>query len=230
TAVLAATVITLSIGLSQAVWQRAAAQTADAVAIDADDIGGVVTGPRGPEAGVWVIAETSDLPTKFARIVVTDDRGRYLIPDLPKANYDVWVRGYGLVDSAPVKSAPGKHLNLTARVAPDARAAAQYYPAGYWFSLMHVPEKTEFPGTGANGIAPAMKTQQDWLRNLKSGTCWACHALGTKTTREIPAEIRNMPRNDAWQRRILSGQAGGNMMQGMSAFGIQRALTMFSDW
>ncbi|MFY9897381.1 MAG: hypothetical protein WAK67_06260, partial [Xanthobacteraceae bacterium] len=37
------------------------AQTA--VAIDADDIGGVVTGPHGPEAGVWVIAETRDLPT-----------------------------------------------------------------------------------------------------------------------------------------------------------------------
>ena len=73
------------------------AQTA--VAIDADDIGGVVTGPKGPEAGVWVIAETRELPTRLAKIVVADDRGRYLIPDLPKANYDVWVRGYGLVDS-----------------------------------------------------------------------------------------------------------------------------------
>jgi hypothetical protein len=210
--------------------QATAAQSTATVAIDADDIGGVVTGPKGPEAGVWVVAETSDLPTKFARIVVTDDRGRYLIPDLPKANYDVWVRGYGLVDSAHVKGAPGKALNLTAQVAPDARTAAQYYPAGYWFSLMQVPAKSEFPGTGANGIAAGMKTQQDWLRNLKSGTCWACHALGTKWTREIPTEIRNMSRNDAWQRRILSGQAGGNMMQGMSAFGIQRALTMFADW
>ena len=73
--------------------------TADAVRVDQDDVGGVVTGPKGPEAGVWVIAETTDLPTKFARIVVTDDRGRYLLPDLPKANYAVWVRGYGLVDS-----------------------------------------------------------------------------------------------------------------------------------
>src|SRR3954462_13124680 len=88
------------------------------VTIDADDIGGVVTGPGGPEAGVWVIAETGDLPTKFARIVVTDVRGRYVIPDLPKANYEIWVRGYGLVDSAHVKSAPGQHLNLTAAIAP----------------------------------------------------------------------------------------------------------------
>src|SRR5213596_2911086 len=110
------------------------------VRIDTDDIGGVVSGPAGPEAGVWVIAETTELPTKFARIVVTDDRGRYLIPDLPKATYDVWVRGYGLVDSRHVRAAAGKTLNLTAVIAPDARAAAQYYPAGYWLSLMQVPE------------------------------------------------------------------------------------------
>src|ERR687897_230989 len=84
--------------------------------IDRDDIAGVVTGARGPEAGVWVVAETSDLPTKFAKIVVTDDRGRYLLPDLPKARYDVWVRGYGLVDSPKVDSVPGKALNLTAVV------------------------------------------------------------------------------------------------------------------
>src|SRR5207249_6916223 len=105
----------------------------DVVRIDDDDIGGVVTGPNGPEAGVWVIAETSDLPTKFVRIVVTDDRGRYVIPDLPKATYSVWVRGYGLVDSPKQRATPGRTLNLAAVAAPDARAAAQYYPAGYWF-------------------------------------------------------------------------------------------------
>src|SRR6478672_4479830 len=88
------------------------------VAIDADDVGGVVTSAKGPEAGVWVIAETSDLPTKFVKIVVTDDRGRYVLPDLPKATYNVWVRGYGLVDSPKVQTAPGKTLNLTAVVAP----------------------------------------------------------------------------------------------------------------
>src|SRR6267142_4060912 len=107
-----------------------------AVTIGAGDLGGVVTGASGPEAGVWVIAETTDLPTKFAKIVVTDDQGRYAIPELPAANYDVWVRGYGLVDSPKAKSAPGKTLNLTAVVAPTAQAAAHYYPAGHWFSLL----------------------------------------------------------------------------------------------
>src|SRR3990172_4786749 len=88
--------------------------TGEAVRIDNDDLGGVVSSAKGPEAGVWVIAETTDLPIKFVRIVVTDDRGRYLVPDLPKANYKVWVRGYGLVDSPPVQAAPGKIVNLTA--------------------------------------------------------------------------------------------------------------------
>src|SRR5450432_3641668 len=88
----------------------ARAQQADAaqVAIDNDDIGGVVRGPNGPEAGVWVIAETHDLPVRYIKIVVTDDQGRYVIPDLPRARYAVWVRGYGLVDSAKSTSEPGK--------------------------------------------------------------------------------------------------------------------------
>ena len=87
-----------------------------AVPIDNDDLGGLVSSAKGPEAGVWVIAETTDLPTKFVKIVVTDDRGRYLIPDLPAATYNVWVRGYGLVDSPKIRTAPGKNINLTAVV------------------------------------------------------------------------------------------------------------------
>ena len=92
--------------------------------VGATDIGGVAASASGPEAGVWVIAETTDLPTKFAKVVVTDQQGRYLIPDLPKASYNIWVRGYGLVDSPKVQSAPGRVLNLTAVAAPNARAAA----------------------------------------------------------------------------------------------------------
>src|ERR1700676_5207635 len=77
-----------------------------AAAGTSDYIEGVVTSAKGPEAGVWVIAETAELPTKFAKMVVTDDQGRYVLPELSKANYQVFVRGYGLVDSARVSGRP----------------------------------------------------------------------------------------------------------------------------
>src|SRR5687768_9586208 len=204
-----------------------------AVAIDADDLGGVVTSSKGPEAGVWVIAETTELPTKFAKIAVTDDRGRYLIPDLPKATYSVWVRGYGLVDSPKVRAAAGRALNLTATLAPDARAAAEYYPAGYWWSMLRVPDKTEFPGTGpsGNGISPNIQTQAQWLRQIKSGGCWACHQLGNKATREIPKALGTFATSTAaWERRIQAGQAGSNMVSGVTQLGGPRAHAIFADW
>src|SRR6266702_1361298 len=109
------------------------------VTIKPNAIGGTVIGPKGPEAGVWVIAETTGLPTKYAKIVVTNDQGRFVIPDLPTANYQVWVRGYGLVDSPKMRAKPGQQLNLTAVPAPNERAAAQYYPAIYWYAMMNIP-------------------------------------------------------------------------------------------
>src|ERR1700730_12087803 len=111
----------------------AAQQAADpAIHIGARDLGGVVTGKNGPEAGVWVIAETTGLSTAFAKIVVTDDQARYVNPDLPQANYDIWVRGYGLVDSPRVITTPGKIINLKALPAPNAATGSEYYPAVYW--------------------------------------------------------------------------------------------------
>lgn len=214
--------------------KMSAQQSADeAIHIDNDDIGGVVGSTRGPEAGVWVIAETTGLPTKFVKIVVTDDRGRYVLPDLPKANYSVWVRGYGLVDSPKIQAAPGKILNLTALVAPNAHAAAQYYPASYWFSLLRVPDKSEFPGTGptGNGISPTIKSQAQWLEMVKTDSCWSCHQLGTKATREISKNLGTFDSTAlAWRRRIQSGQAGSAMTAGIGRLGAERALAMFADW
>src|SRR5438874_2318132 len=205
----------------------------EAISIGSDDIGGVVTSSNGPEAGVWVIAETADLPTKFVKIVVTDDRGRYLLPQLPKANYKVWVRGYGLVDSLLVQTTPGKAVNLTAAVAPNSRAAAEYYPAIYWFSLLRVPDKSQFPGTGpkGNGIPENMKSQGQWLHFLKTDSCWSCHQMGDKATREIPKSLGHFDLSTAaWARRLLSGQAGNNMINGLGQLGPERALPMFADW
>src|SRR5580704_16521168 len=126
---------------------HAHARPAAELNIGPDEIGGVVASTKGPEAGVWVIAETTDLPTRYIKEVVTNDRGQYLIPDLPKARYQVWARGYGLIDSPKVSAEPGKTVDLKPEVAPDERAAAHYYPANYWYALMTVPAANEFPGT-----------------------------------------------------------------------------------
>ena len=209
---------------------RPAASQAGAVRVDANDIGGVVASARGPEAGVWVIAETRDLPTGFRKIVVTDDAGRYLVPDLPPGAYSLWVRGYGLVDSARTSSAPGAVVNLTAVVAPTPRAAAQYYPANYWFSMFQMPKPDLFPGTGAqgNGIPESARTQAEYVGQLKAG-CSVCHQMGSKATREMPASLVLAETSlGAWDRRVASGAMGGGMSGGFRRFGPHRAA--FAEW
>jgi hypothetical protein len=209
-----------------------AQQPGRSVAIDDDDIGGVVTSAKGPEAGVWVIAETTSTGTKLRKIVATDDAGRYVVPDLPRGTYSVWVRGYGLSDSKPVTARPGQQLNLQAVVAGTPQAAAAVYPANYWYSLIRIPDKSEFPGTGpkGNGIAPAMRSQADWISQMKDG-CQLCHQMGNRATREfvrpIPGAVSS---HDAWDRRVRAGQRGPQMSGALDRFGRERALAMFSDW
>jgi len=208
------------------------AQQSAAVTIDGDDIGGVVTSPSGPEAGVWVIAETTDLPTRFAKMVVTDDKGRYVIPDLPKASYTVWVRGYGLVDSPKVAGTPGKLLNLTATLAPTPAAAAEYYPGMYWYSMLKIPAESEFPGTGpkGNGIPPFLKNQHAWIDTIKN-SCQSCHALGSKGVRTLSPKLGSFKNShEAWERRLQSGQAMANMAITLGRLGPDKAIDLFSDW
>jgi len=209
-----------------------AAPAAAAVKIGATDLGGVVSGPSGPEAGVWVIAETSDLPTKFTKMVVTDDQGRFVIPELPKANYQVWVRGYGLVDSNKVQSTPGKLLTLTAIPAPTAAAAAEYYPGMYWYSMLKIPPVSDFPGTGekGNGIPEVMKTQAYWIDTVKN-SCQSCHALGSAWIRHGPKGLGPMESSfHGWARRTQSGQAMLNMALTLGRIGPEKGLKLFADW
>ena len=182
--------------------------------IDADDIGGIVTSAAGSEAGVWVIAETMDLPTRFIRIVSTDDDGQYVLPDLPEATYEVFVRGYGLVDSERVNGTPGQMLNLDAVVAPDAVAAAQVYPAAWWLSMMELPE-----GDLSH-------------RELGSSVtgCMNCHQVGNKATREILPGILSESDShfDAWDQRVQMGPMGAGMNGMYRRLGPQRE--MFANW
>jgi hypothetical protein len=209
------------------------AQQTSRITIGDGDIGGMVTGPNGPEAGVWVIAETNSLPTKFAKMVVTDDQGRYVLPQLPKAKYTVWVRGYGLIDSRKVESEPGRMLDLTAVPAPNAAAAAEYYPAIYWWSMLHIPEKSRFPGTGANGngIPTNLGSQAAWLAALKTDGCVGCHQVGNKATRTISEALGRFDSSyAAWVRRVQSGQASTTMARDIGHLNTELALKFFADW
>jgi hypothetical protein len=198
-----------------------------AVAIDADDIGGVVTSTNGPEAGVWVIAETRDLQVRYIKSVVTDDRGRFVVPDLPKANYTVWARGYGLVDGPKVTTAPGKVVNLTATLAPNDAAAAEYYPAIYWFSMLKIPGAADF---GGEGRIPKGITQSAWLNQMKNNGCVGCHQLGQKSTRTIPQAFGTFNSSSAaWLRRVSSGQSGQQMTEQLLSLGPLGA-QLLGDW
>ena len=216
-------------------WAQSNARgTAAGVEVRAREIGGVVTSAKGPEAGVWVIAETTNLPTKFVRIVVTDDRGLYLIPDLPSATYSVWVRGYGLIDSKRISATPGRRVDLAAVIAPNALVAADIYPSSSWYSLLSVPPASDFPGTGVgpggNGIPTSIKSQLQWVGSLTTDCVW-CHQMGGKATREIPEQLGRFPRSsDAWRRRIQSGQWGGFMTNMFLQRYGQRGFDLFGDW
>jgi hypothetical protein len=201
---------------------------AQQVKVGATDIGGIVTGPGGPEAGVWVIAETTDTPTKFARTVVTNDQGQYLIPDLPLGNYSVWVRGYGLVDSPKLRAKPGMQLNHAAVVAPNAAAAAHYYPAIYWYTMMKIPDASQF---GGKGDIPEKLTQNDWLKQMNNVDCIGCHQLGQESTRTIPAQLGTFASGEeAWMRRIQSGQAGENMINRIAGQWGGAPFKYFGEW
>ncbi|HTM05528.1 MAG TPA: carboxypeptidase-like regulatory domain-containing protein [Vicinamibacterales bacterium] len=201
-------------------------------------ITGVVRSDKGPEAGVWVIAETKDLPTNFIKIVVTDDQGRFLLPELPQANYSVFVRGYGLVDSQRVALKPGANsVTLNAVTAKTPQEAAQVYPGDYWLSLLSPPPANLFPGTGqppnGNGVNPRMTSQNLWINSLKSD-CNFCHQLGNKLTRSVDHVFKAKPElkthEQAWEWRLGTGVRGTNMYSVLNNQGQAASLKVFADW
>jgi hypothetical protein len=202
-------------------------------------IAGRVVSAAGPEAGVWVIAETRETNTPFVKIVVTDDQGRYTLPQLPTATYDVWVRGYGLLDSAKVRGRPGDtHLDLQAEAATQPADAAKIFPGDYWLSLLQVPDDRSFPGTGAradggNGFSPGILSRDDWMHRFKRD-CNYCHQLGSRITRTMGhmdfAALGLKSHEDAWQYRTGLGVRGVGMMGAFMQFGSDGMATTLANW
>jgi hypothetical protein len=216
---------------------RGTAAQAQRAAVPADGyITGVVQGASGPEAGVWVIAETKDLPTNFIKIVVTDDRGRFMLPDLPAATYGVWVRGYGLVDSTPTQMKPSPNsITLRATPAKTPQEAAKVYPGDYWLSLLEPPAASEFPGQGndVNGLGTAMQSQDRWINSIKSD-CNFCHQLGNQLTRGVDHVFKAKPElkthEEAWEWRLGVGVRGTAMYGVLNNQGQKRSLKTYADW
>ena len=196
---------------------------AQGVDIDSDDIGGIVSSEAGAEAGVWVIAETDDLATRYAKIVVTDDEGRYLVPDLPDANYQLWVRGYGLADSEKVSANPGDAVDLTAIVAPSPEVAAQVYPAISWYSMMHLPDESE--------VSHLRGGLNEYISVMTNQTCIGCHQLGQLSTRTFPEAFSDIESSEQrWIRRVQSGQAAHQMLEPLAARLAGVPFKYLADW
>ena len=196
-------------------------------------ITGTVTSEKGSEAGVWVIAETNDLQTKMIKTVVTDDQGRYMLPDLPAVNYKVWVRGYGILDSKPIDSKPTTaSVALKVETAKTAADAAKVYPGDYWLSMMAPPPASDFPRTEQASIR--MVDQDHWIDQLKKG-CNFCHQLGNPLTRDIQHVFAAKPdlmktHMDAWEWRLGVGVRGTNMYGTMTQMGKDITLKALADW
>jgi hypothetical protein len=204
-------------------------------------IEGVVSSSAGAEEGVWVIAETKDLATGYLKIVVTGDGGRFVIPDLPSANYYVWVRGYGLRDSPKELMRPGRDaVMLEVERASNAQEAARVYPADYWWSLLEPPAASEFRAAGGQGagLGTTMNSQDQWLDTLKLG-CNFCHQVGNQTTRSFDhwsarfrAEegLSEATTEELWHRRLRTGVRGGDMLARLATLGPERSARAFAQW
>src|SRR5262249_16978129 len=140
----------------------------------------------------------------------------------------VWVRGYGLVDSPKQKSEPGKTLNLKAVTAPDEKAAAHYYPALYWYAMMKIQGQDQF---GGKSEIPEKLTQVDWLKQMKNIGCIGWHGVGQEGRGTLPPGLGEFKSHEeAWMRRIQSGQSGEQMTNQLAGNFGGAPFKYLADW
>ena len=177
------------------------------------------------------------MPWLAARRIPTDDEGNFSLPQMPDFTYQVWVRGYGLLDSAKIEGRPGDdNLELSVEVATTPQDAAKVYPGDYWLSLMDVPTADKFPGTGpvaggGNGFLPGIESQSRFVHEFKSD-CNFCHQLGSEITRTLGHmdALGFDSHEEAWIYRTSLGVRGGSMQGAFLQFGIDGMSKTMADW
>jgi hypothetical protein len=138
------------------------------------------------------------------------------------------VRGYGLVDSPKMRASPGRALDLAAVPAPNESAAAHYYPAIHWYSMMKLPKPEDF---GGKARIPENVTQREWMSSVKNIGCIGCHQLGQESTRTLPAAFSHIKSGEeAWMRRLMSGQSGQQMITQAGQRLGGAPFQYFADW
>ena len=211
-----------------------AAQQSGTVKVKSDEIGGVVSSANGAEAGVWVIAETTDLPTRYIKEVVTDDQGRYLIPSLPTATYTVWARGYGLVDSPKLQTRPGKQVDLKPSVAPDTESRRAILSSELLVRHAGYPEGERISGHGTSrerdfaehqDAGPVAAPDQDRQLRIVPPVGQPIHAHHSRACSATSIRLRR-PGCGACSRdkRARRWWAASNQL------GPERATAEFGDW
>ena len=204
--------LTLAVGVAWTGILVAQAQQPAAVAVDADDIGGVVTGAKGPEAGVWVIAETGT-----ADSIREDRRHRRSrpVPDPGPAEGELRRLGPRLrprrFREGQGHARPHPGLDRESRAEPARRRAV--LPRRLLGVDDQLPRHERVPRQGRqrrrrDGHEPgSVRLPREVGRHL--GSCFTCHQFGDKATRETPKSLGTFANShDAWLRRIQSGQVG----------------------
>ena len=226
--------IALAVAFGVAPTPASAQQGAAAVNIGTTDIGGVVSGPKGPEAGVWVIAETSDLPSKMSKIVVTDDQGRYVIPDLPKANYTVWARGYGLVDFREDPKRAGQDRQHHGDPGPHRSGGRPVLSRDLLVLDAEDPGQercSRAPGRTATAWRPPSRARCSGSIRSRPMAASPVISSATRPRATIPKELGSFKNStEAWERRIQSGQAMTNMAAALGRQDPKIAIANLADW
>ena len=153
------------------------------LAADADaparGIAGIVKDEAGhPLAGAWVTGVNATTSSHPRKTVVTDENGRYVIPDLPGPNpYQVRARVYGYADRWIKNVSAGTVVNIEyqAQDRLGSKETAAQYPAQYWLSLVDVPSESKVKAAG-------FEDQRHWMGQFNM-VCQLCHQLGTAATR-----------------------------------------------